>query len=142
MTTGWEQFEEVRLPSEPAGTTLSADEEEVLDRLIADQLCDGWELIREEAEDALKLKPDDPVALDNLAAYRAFKTQKLIVAKPRQKSGERTGTWTQHTDGRWCIRVTKSTAGDMVTVKRANGKSQRFELVEQVAPNVWTGMGK
>jgi hypothetical protein len=141
MTTGWEQFETVKLKAEPAAPAMTADEEAAIDGLLAVELAQGWELIRSEAEDALKLKPDDAVALDNLNAYHAYKNQKLIVAKPRRTSGERTGTWTQHTDGRYYIRISKADVGDRVQVKRANGKSQRFELVERMAPNLYRGRG-
>jgi hypothetical protein len=109
-------------------------------------------LIREEAEQALKVDPDDTTAQYQLLSYNQWKRQQtkprppgrgLVIpgrVKTRLVEQERVGVWKRTAQG-YVIRVAKSSVGDVVKVKRIDGTSQRYRLTEMVAHNEFRGVG-
>src|ERR1700722_21025160 len=87
-----------------------------LERMLHEQVVEGWELIREEEEARLKLNPDDATAQYQLLGYQQWERQQkkpklpgrgLVIPghkETRLVEQERTGVW-KRTDRGYVIRV-------------------------------------
>jgi hypothetical protein len=121
-----------------------SDEEFVagLEQHIANEVREGWELIREAAEATLAENPHDETAKDQMLGYQQFKRKPTFVigGKPKEPT-ERFGVWKQGSDGNYYIYVARCEVGDTMRVKRSNGKSQQYKLTEKVAHNLFKGRG-
>lgn len=134
------KFEEVKLtPSEMCET----DFRERYDKALADS-DDVWDIIREEAEEALRLNPDDEVAQAQMLRYEQWKRQRapsqksgLTLAKPgRKMTLAKTGAWVRDRNQGWLIRASGCDVGDVVPVRKKGGVVEQIKLTQRV----WEGM--
>jgi hypothetical protein len=120
-----------------------------IDAILEDQSDEIWACVKEDADAALAVNPDDEVAQSQLLKYEQFKRRQsgpkpksgglIIAKKPRVTSQERdrVGVWTQNATGDWIVFVRKAKVGDYVVLKKSNGKASRVRLLEEVGKNQW-----
>jgi hypothetical protein len=135
------KFEEVKLtPAE----MCEADFRDKYDKALADS-DDVWDIIREEAEEALRLNPDDEVAQAQMLRYEQWKRQRqpdvtksgLTLAKPgRKMTLAKTGVWVRDKNQGWLIRASGCDVGDIVPVRKKGGVVEQIKLTQRV----WEGM--
>jgi hypothetical protein len=135
------KFEEVKLtPAE----MCEADFRDKYDKALADS-DDVWDIIRDEAEEALRLNPDDEVAQAQMLRYQQWKRQRyvdveksgLTLAKPGRKvTLAKTGAWVRDRNQGWLIRASGCDVGDIVPVRKKGGIVEQIKLTQRV----WEGM--
>jgi hypothetical protein len=135
------KFEEVKLtPAE----MCEADFRDKYDKALADS-DDVWDIVREEAEEALRLNPDDEIAQAQMLRYRQWQRQRqadvkksgLTLAKPgRKMTLAKTGAWVRDKNHGWLIRASGCDVGDVVPVRKKDGTTEQIKLTQRV----WEGV--
>jgi len=135
------KFEEVKLtPAE----MCEADFRDKYDKALADS-DDVWDIIREEAEEALRLNPDDEIAQAQMLRYRQWQRQRqsdarksgLTLVKPgRKMTLAKTGAWVRDKNQGWLILASGCDVGDVVPVRKKDGTTEQIKLIQRV----WEGM--
>jgi hypothetical protein len=142
---GFDEMTEVNIA--PTATGLS--EARRIHLLIEGSLETAWEHLREEAEETLKLSPDDAEAQGTLRDYQEYRRKQalpeakrvgLILTKPktgRQRGAalSKTGQWVRDRKYGWLVR-SAGQVGDVVPVRRRDGTEEEVKLVERVMPGL------
>jgi hypothetical protein len=137
------KFKEVKVA--PTASDLDAAKQHYL--RIEDSLETAWEYLREEAEETLKLSPDDHKALETLRDYREYKRVQalpdakragLILSKPstsRRGKLSKKGQWVRDRKYGWLVR-SAGEVGDVIEVRKRDGTEERVKLTERVMPGL------
>jgi hypothetical protein len=148
-----ELFREVKhpedVPKSPDPTVSDAEFARGIERMLNDEVAQGWELVRETAEATLRQNPDDETAQIQMMSYQQWKRRQSLpperrnafvvtTAKPK---AERVGVWARASDGQYYIRVARSEVGDKVKVRTSGGSVGTYKLTEKVANNLYKGRG-
>lgn len=113
-------------------------------QLMADS-DEVWEIVKEEAEEALRLNPDDEIAQAQMLRYRQWQRQRqpdakksgLTLAKPgRKMTLARVGAWVRDKNHGWLIRASGCDVGDVVPVRKKDGTTEQIKLTQRV----WEGV--
>ena len=135
------KFEEVKLsPSEMCET----DFRERYDKALAESDL-VWDIVKEEAEEALRLNPDDETAKTQMLRYHQWQRQRqadvkksgLTLAKPgRKMTLAKTGAWVRDKNHGWLIRASGCDVGDVLPVRKKDGTTEQIKLTQRV----WEGV--
>ena len=106
-------------------TPEEAEEFRIAEGFIQDQLTEGWELLRTEAEEALAKNPNDHVAIGQMLQYKSWKNKRGITIT-RKKSTEKYAHWVRTRDYGFLLRCTKGAhPGDIVNVRLRGGETKK-----------------
>lgn len=103
-----------------------------------------WDIVLEEAEEALRLNPQDEVAQAQMLRYEQWKRQRapsqksgLTLAKPgRKMTLAKNGAWVRDRNQGWLIRASGCDVGEVVPVRKKGGVVEQIKLTQRV----WEGM--
>lgn len=108
----------------------------------------AWEYLAEEAEETLRLSPDNAEAQATLRDYREYRGKQalpeekragliLTKAKARQRGAalSKKGQWVRDRKYGWLVR-SAGEVGDVVPVRRRDGSEEEVKLVERVMPGL------
>jgi hypothetical protein len=145
----WQQLrvhpepEPAPLPEPVPATAEEAEEWAHAEKFMADLVVQGYELIREEAEEILRVNPDDETAKVQLLKYKQYmrslrnpKPFGLVITQKKESTTleDRIGVW-KNVAGVWLVRIGKSQVGDKVRIKRADGTYQKVRLTQETSAN-------
>ena len=139
---GFDELTEVKLPPREMTDYEYADQ---ITRLMADSDV-TWNIVREEAEEALRLNPHDEIAKAQMLRYENWKrqTSSQTLAPKVQKSGltlvktgrkmtlAKSGAWVRDARYGWVVRANGCDVGDVVTVRKKGGVIEQIKLTAHV----------
>jgi hypothetical protein len=138
---GFDEMTEVKIA--PTATGLS--EAKRIHLLIEDSLETAWEHLREEAEETLKLSPDNAEAQGTLRDYQEYRRKQalpeakragLFLTKPKEGRQRgvtlsKKGQFVRDKKYGWLVR-SAGEVGDVIPVRRRDGTEEMVKLVERV----------
>ena len=129
-----------------------SDEEyaQKITQMLDDQLDEGWEVIREEAVEALRANPDDEHAKDSLLMYEQRRRQQMVPEKVKaMKSGlvlskpgrkvtlSKSGVWTRDKRHGWVIKASGNCqTGDVIKIRKKGGMTEEIRLGKRIYDGV------
>lgn len=129
-----ENLTEVNLnsPDIQPRTPEEAEEFRIAEGFVQDQLEEGWEILRAEAEEALALNPNDTTAAGQMLAYKSWKYKRGTTIT-RKKSTEKYAHWVNTKTYGYLLRCTKGAhPGDIVNVRLRGGETKKKRLLDEV----------
>lgn len=130
----------------PIAEMSDADYAASINEMIESDVAAGWDIVREEAEEALNLNPDDEHAKTQMLHYEQWKRQQVpvekrksgltIAKKGRQMKLAKAGAWVRDHRHGWLIRASGCDVGDVVPVRKKGGIVEQIKLTQRV----WEGV--
>lgn len=130
----------------PIPEVSDADYAASINEMIESDVAAGWDIIREEAEEALNLNPDDEHAKTQMLHYEQWKRQQAptdkrksgltLAKKGRQMTVAKTGAWCRDRQHGWVIRASCCDVGDIVPVRKKGGIVEQIKLVGRIYEGV------
>jgi hypothetical protein len=119
------------------------------ERYVNELIQQAFELSKREAEESLRVNPDDENAQSQLLRSQQYLRQiakgtveRLTVNmhKPKSKGDRRTGVWARTKRGGWAIKVPVAcVVGEIVNVRKKGGGSEPMRLTEKIQDGVFKG---